>query len=570
MIPIRIGTRGSALAIAQTNLVVAAFERSGQSCVVVIIETEGDRRAPDTAWGEGAFVAAIEQALLDGRVDLAIHSAKDVPTDEHPRLRIGAFLPRADPRDVLVVRAEDPARRLDDLPPGYRVGTDSPRRVGFIRARRPDLLVHPLHGNVDTRLRRLDSGQTDALILAAAGLERLGRGDRIAERLDPAFMPPAPGQGAVALQIRSDDERLIDLTATVDDADTRIAVEAERAFLAASGGGCRSPIGALAQIRDGQLDLLGGYTRPDGSAVAHDRVVGPAQEGLRLGAVLAAMLGPRLPDVAGYGDEPPGVAVPAQPTRPRVIVTRPADQVDELVQCLTAAGIDAVLVPAIAVEPMPAGGDLDAAARDLAWYDWVVVTSVNGARAILAAAERVVAPLGAPRWAAVGPATRQVLDAEGIEVDLQPRRSSAAGIAAELPVKAGSRVLLVRGNLATGRLPKALRARGAQVDDVTAYRTREAPEASRGLLSAVDARGPVAAVLFASGSSARGLAALAMSESIADITSIPAVCIGLETAQEASRLGFSVLARSDVTTAEGLAAATSRALSLQDRGSHDH
>jgi len=227
---------------------------------------------------------------------------------------------------------------------------------------------------------------------------------------------------------------------------------------------------------------------------------------------------------------------------------------------LQAAEIDAALVPAIAVEPIPAGGDLDAAARDLASYDWVVVTSVNGARAILSASKRVATPLGAPRWAAVGPATRQVLGAAGIEVDLQPRRSSASGIAAELPVKAGSRVLLVRGNLATGRLPIALRARGAEVDDVVAYRTREAPETSKGLLTACLAAGPVAAVLFASGSSARGLVALATSESLADITAIPAVCIGSETAREASRLGFSVLARSDVSTARGLAAATSRAL----------
>jgi len=395
-------------------------------------------------------------------------------------------------------------------------------------------------------------------------LQRLGRGDRIAQRLDPAFMPPAPGQGAVALQIRVDDERMLGLTATVDDANTRIAVEAERAFLAASGGGCRSPIGALAQIRDGELHLLGGYTRPDGSAVAHDRVVGSAHEGPRLGAALAALLGPRLPDVVGHADEPPGVVASAKSIPPRVIVTRPADQVQELVRCLQAAEIDAALVPAIAVEPIPAGGDLDAAARDLASYDWVVVTSVNGARAILSASKRVATPLGAPRWAAVGPATRQVLGAAGIEVDLQPRRSSASGIAAELPVKAGSRVLLVRGNLATGRLPNALRARGAEVDDVVAYRTREGPETSKGLLTACLAAGPVAAVLFASGSSARGLVALATSESLADITAIPAVCIGSETAREASRLGFSVLARSDVSTARGLAAATSRALGLSN------
>ena len=201
---IAIGSRGSALALAQARLVHEALEREGYQSRVVIIETEGDRRAPDTAWGEGAFVAAIERALLAGRVHIAVHSAKDVPTDEDPRLRIGAYLPRADPRDALVLRADATERGLADLPPGTRVGTDSPRRTGFLLARRPDLAVHPLHGNVDTRLRRLDAGETDALVLACAGLDRLGLGHRISERLDPEIVPPAPGQGAIAVLVGGD------------------------------------------------------------------------------------------------------------------------------------------------------------------------------------------------------------------------------------------------------------------------------------------------------------------------------------------------------------------------------
>ena len=261
------------MALAQAHLVVEAIERAGRESRLVIIETAGDRRAPDTAWGEGAFVAAIEQALLDGCVDIAVHSAKDVPTEEDPRLLIGAYLSRADPRDALVVRADSEGRRLADLPPGARVGTDSPRRTGFILAQRPDLAVHPLHGNVDTRLRRLEDGETDALVLACAGLDRLGLGDRIAERLEPEIVPPAPGQGAIAVQIRRDDARLLTVAAAIDDQPTRIAVEAERAFLTASGGGCRAPIGALAVIRGDDLDLLGGYASMDGSrtTITHRR-----------------------------------------------------------------------------------------------------------------------------------------------------------------------------------------------------------------------------------------------------------------------------------------------------------
>ncbi|MCI0345255.1 MAG: hydroxymethylbilane synthase, partial [Chloroflexi bacterium] len=150
---IAIGSRGSTLAMAQAKLVCEALEREGCASRIVIVETDGDRRAPDTAWGEGAFVAAIERALLDVRVDVAVHSAKDVPTDEDPRLEVAAYLRRADPRDALIVRADATERRLADLPQGFRVGTDSPRRAGFLLAQRPDLVVHPLHGNVDTRLR---------------------------------------------------------------------------------------------------------------------------------------------------------------------------------------------------------------------------------------------------------------------------------------------------------------------------------------------------------------------------------------------------------------------------------
>jgi hydroxymethylbilane synthase len=290
---IRIGSRGSALALAQAQLVMDALEHEGRPTRLVIVETEGDRRALDTAWGEGAFVAAIERALLDGRVDVAVHSAKDVPTDEDPRLRIAAYLPRADPRDALVVRTDATNRRLVDLPAGTRVGTDSPRRTGFLLAARPDLAVHPLHGNVDTRLRRLDGGETDALVLACAGLDRLGLGGRIVERIEPGIVPPAPGQGAIAVQIRRDHTALLASVAAIDDGRTRRAVETERAFLSASGGGCRAPIGALATIRGEELELLGGWVDTDGSSrVISDRR-GPVESAERLAHELAAELDSR-------------------------------------------------------------------------------------------------------------------------------------------------------------------------------------------------------------------------------------------------------------------------------------
>ncbi len=556
---IAIGSRGSALALAQAGLVQDALAREGWASRIAVIRTEGDGRPPETAWGEGAFVAAIERALLAGRVDVAVHSAKDVPTDEDPRVLVAAYLPRADPRDALVVRTEARERSLTDLPPGARVGTDSPRRTGFLLARRADLAVHPLLGNVDSRLHRLDAGETDVLVLACAGLDRLGLGDRIAERLGPEVVPPAPGQGAIALQVRRDDGRMIALLAAIDDRRTRQAVEAERAFLIASGGGCRAPIGALATISDDTLDIIGGYASPDGTRVAFAHRRGPVASGEELGLELAAELEPamRIGASLAHVDADGDRAIAR-----RVLVTRAADQAGELVSALRDAGLEPVLVPTIAVAFEPGGGELDAAARNLGFYAWVVVTSTNGARAFLKAAERVFTPFEASRFAVIGEATRRALEREGVDVDFLPSQATAAAVAAELPVTPGNRMLVIRGDLAGSELGGTLRGRGAEVDDVVAYRTREAPESSRALLRTAVAGGPIAAVLFTSGSTVRGLLSLGHEESI-DVRSLPAMCIGPETAAEARAAGFRILAVSATPDAGALAEATADALALQ-------
>jgi hydroxymethylbilane synthase len=232
--------------------------------VVVPIVTSGDIRPVDTPWGEGAFVDALEAALREGRIDAAVHSAKDVPVgeDEPADLLVAAYPERADPRDSLVTRSGTAC--LQSLPSGSVVGTDSPRRTGFLRAARPDLRVVPLHGNVDTRLRRLDDGAVDALVLAVAGLARLGLAGRIDEIVDAIRMPPAPGQGALALQVRRTDVATLAGLASLDDTDVRRAVELERAVLRAHGGGCRAPVGALAASDGSNLAIVAGSVRVDG------------------------------------------------------------------------------------------------------------------------------------------------------------------------------------------------------------------------------------------------------------------------------------------------------------------
>jgi hydroxymethylbilane synthase len=260
---IRLGTRGSRLALIQSELVARRLREAGHDVELVPIVTEGDLRPPGMIPGEGVFVAAIAHALLAGAVDVAVHSAKDVPLVEDRGLVIAAYPERADPRDALVTKAGN--RALDTLDADSTVGTDSPRRTGFVLAARPDLRVVPVHGNVDTRLRKLDNGDVDALVIAAAGLERLGQAGRIDERLEPSVVAPAPGQGALAVQARRSDVELLRILEAMDSREIHLAVEIEREVLSASGGTCRAPIGALVAVDGDRCSLLAAGVRADGT-----------------------------------------------------------------------------------------------------------------------------------------------------------------------------------------------------------------------------------------------------------------------------------------------------------------
>lgn len=284
---VRIGTRGSALALAQASIVAERLRSLGLAVETITVSTQGDRaRADSTLLERGAFVKDLEIALVDERVDLAVHSAKDLPVDLTPGTTLAAFPPRGDARDALVSRDD---ARLADLPGGSRVGTESPRRRAFVRLERPDLRVEPIRGNVDTRLARLDAGEIDALVVAAAGLERLGRGQRIAEAFPVARMIPAVGQGALALQTREGDART-ERVRELDDWATRMEVTAERAFLRAMGGGCQAPFAAHASWSQGDLAVEAAALRPDGGAIVRDRLVGADEDAAALGERLARRL----------------------------------------------------------------------------------------------------------------------------------------------------------------------------------------------------------------------------------------------------------------------------------------
>jgi hydroxymethylbilane synthase len=291
---LRLGTRASALARTQSQTVADAISSAtGRSVELITITTEGDTSAaaiPELG-GTGVFVTAIRAALLEGSIDLAVHSYKDLPTAPAPGLTLAAVPTRQDPRDALVARD---GRTLGELPPGSRVGTGAPRRVAQLRALGLGLEIVPIRGNVDTRLGRVAPGDLDAVVLARAGLARLDRLDVITETLDPLQVLPAPAQGALAVECRSSDARTRELLGRLEDPATRSCVTAERSTLAALEAGCSAPVAAYAEIAEGEngpeLFLRASVTAIDGSDTVRGSLSGPLPEAAALGRALATEL----------------------------------------------------------------------------------------------------------------------------------------------------------------------------------------------------------------------------------------------------------------------------------------
>ena len=289
---IKIGTRGSQLALWQAHWVKSQIEKQhpGIEVEITIISTKGDRvldvSLPKLGeQGKGLFTKELEDAIFEHRVDLAVHSLKDLPTELPDGLGIGAICEREDVRDALVARAS--VKSFTALPDRSVIATSSLRRQAQLCQARPDLVIEPVRGNVDTRLRKLDEGSFDAIVLAAAGLHRLGHANRITEYLSEDFMLPAVGQGALAIETRADDAVVNEIVNSLDHEATRLACSAERAFLKGLGGGCLVPIAAHAKIEAGIIDLAGLVASPDGSEALRDRQTGPSSDAEAIGQRLA-------------------------------------------------------------------------------------------------------------------------------------------------------------------------------------------------------------------------------------------------------------------------------------------
>jgi len=443
-----IGSRGSKLALWQSNWVKERLEEVYEGLVVSIevVKTTGDKLTEASLaqiGGKGVFTKEIEDALLDRRVDLAVHSLKDLPTTLPGGLHIAAITEREDVRDALIV-SEDLRKyiinSIEDLPRNARVGTSSLRRASQLRHARPDLEIIELRGNIDTRLRKLYEGDYDAIVLASAGVKRLGFDDCVAVYLSPMEMLPAVGQGALAIETRVDDQRANMLLEVLNHQPTRYATEAERAVLRSLGGGCAVPIAAFAQFKKNRIShklvVEALVADVEGRNLIRRQIDGQAEEAEELGARLAEMLieaGARdlLPRIGGVqtpgavqtaDDEIGGVAPSAPPQaaivtpsevgptnnieppqiaivtasevglttgaengdapRPllgqRVIVTRAVKQSGEMTSSLGALGAEIIPCPTIEIKEPSSWEQLDRALIHLSWYDWLVFTSVNG------------------------------------------------------------------------------------------------------------------------------------------------------------------------------------------------
>ncbi len=594
---VRLGTRGSALALAQADLVIGRCAGTGAPRPVdrVVVNTVGDvdKTSPLTViGGRGVFTSALQDALVADRIDGAVHSAKDLPSEQHTALTFAAFLAREDPRDVLVSRHGLP---LAALPADPVVGTSSRRRAAQVRALRPDARIVELRGNIDTRLRKALETDLDAIVLAAAGVGRMGWDHLVTERLPLEHFVPSPGQAALAVEIRAGDAATLAVLGPLDEPDVATAVRAERAFLRAIGGGCTTPVGAHARLDGGHVSLRAMLASEDGArvewvdgrfaageaeagaaALARHlvRTVEPdhARRSRRPGGVPAQGTGARA--LGGAGVRPPLHEAPASPLAGRtVLVTRAAEQASGLAAALAAAGAVPVVAPAIQILPAADRGPLDGALHDLAAgrYAWVAFTSANAVSRVV---ERVGAGQGGPgviggaRVAAVGGATAEALARAGWAVDLVSATTTAEGLAAALARRGvdGQRVLLPQGNLARDGLAEGLRAAGATVDAVEVYRTAP-PEHLPPDARDVILRGAVEAVTFASPSAVRNLAALlgsppatrpgtgGVAAGIAALADAVVVCVGPTTAEAARAAGLDVTVVADDPSDAGLVAA---------------
>ena len=568
------GTRGSKLALVQTHWVADALRLAHPELQITIetISTKGDRIldvALSKVGDKGVFVKEIEQALCDGHIDLAVHSAKDLPSQLAPNLTLGAIPTRADVHDVMVTSASlnvitpsllHSQHAFPILPNNAHIGSSSLRRASQLRALRPDLRISDVRGNVDTRLRKLAAGQYDGIVLAAAGLDRLGLSGQHFESEGAQFtrlpfeldqMLPAVAQGALAIECRADDTRTLHWLRALDDPITRACVTAERAFLRRLEGGCQVPIAAYAKVQANGLHLRGLVAALDGTQMVRGEQTGVLQDAEPLGITLAERLlaegGAQILAAVQLQARPVSAPTPAQPLEgKRIVVTRPEVHANSLSDKLQALGAHVLRYPVLAYAPPEDDRPIDKAMHQLVAgeFDWLALTSAQSVRVIATWLSRLDKTLPALKIAAVGEATAATCkEALGVTPTYMPEQYDAAHLADGMSAARGQRVLLLNADIARPTLQQALVQSGAIVQRVVAYHIVPAPPPADIDLPVLLQHHEIAALTFTSASTVRYLVERVGAAVIRDSGAV-LVCIGPLTAQAVRehQLGEPILA----------------------------
>ncbi len=457
-----IGTRGSRLSLVQTEIVVDKIKRIFPTLgvKVEVIKTLGDVKKNmklDGTEQKGVFVKDIDRRLIEGKIDLAVHSLKDIPTKLSDAVKIGAIVERGDPRDVLISNGN---KKLKDLKKNAKIGTSSLRRKSQMLAFRKDLKVIEMRGNVDKRLAELDAGNYDAIVLAASGIERLGEANRISEYLPFNVMLPAPGQGALAIGIRSDDKTMTDIVSKLDDGKIRAAVEAERVTLSRIGGGCNALLGIFAEVKEGKLYINAAVTSNNGNRKYRYKQEGDIKFPEEAGLMLAEkILMSGAANIVGSKKQ-------RSPLNGKIVaVTREEGEGEGIYQMLLEKGAVPVYFPTIKTVDLQ-GKKSDIRPATLKKYDIIIITSRRGASMLL---KYVNAAAIKARIVAIGRETKRYLQEKGTTVDYMPESSYSNNIISGLTDIKGKKILIINSAKATNKLLEELINKGGKVDRITPY-----------------------------------------------------------------------------------------------------
>ncbi len=533
-----IGTRGSQLALAQTRFVVEALHKIAPKAAITVkvISTKGDVNdapIPMTTVGKTWFTAEIEQALMSGTIDIAVHSLKDVAPENHAELCTLPVLDREDPYDVLVSQHQ---QTIAELPKHAVVGTDSIRRKAALLQLRPDLYVKSIRGNINTRLAKLATAEYDAIVIAAAGLVRLGLQDRISQKFTADECTPAIGQGVIAVQFKKDNKQLASLVEAISNDTLQQTVAIEQAFSQIADGGCKRPVGCLAKVIKDQVTIVGMVGSEDAQHTASREVTGNVDQAIQLAETLASQLKTTL---ANHRSD-----------AKYVVLTRDQAGNRQWRPLFEAVGLKVYELPCIAIEPLNSDADEVAVIKAIKMHDWVVFTSANGVRAFAAlAAKHNFAVTSLPKVAVIGASTAKALEKIGADVAYIPEHTSSKGLAAGFPAEAGAKVLLLRTSIALEDLPTDLRARGFIVDERAVYTTKliTTPDPTYARLVA---DGQVGCVVCASPSAVQGF--MARTASLKNAKSAPMYVMGESVVKTLRANGYQDIVDPNSPSLEGL------------------